>query len=122
MAIEVIWGNIEQTTIHVVFTGEWNWYEFYACSGEISRLMEQTTQPVDVILDMQDSKPMPADIRTHLQRVDFFRRKTSLTIVMQDGISSQPLAERLNGTIQPGVLLYALNLNEAQAFLTRQLA
>ena len=99
MAIEVIWGNTEQTAIQVVFTGEWNWYEFYACSGEISRMMEQTTQPIDVLLDMQHSKPMPLDIRTHLLRVDFYRRKTSLTIVVQGEISTQPLSERLNGAI-----------------------
>ena len=122
MAIEVIWGNAEQTTIHVVFTGEWNWYEFYACSGEISRMMEQTPQQVDVILDMQHSKPMPLDIRPHLRRADFYRRKTSLTIVVQGEISDRPLAERLNGAVQPGVLLYANDLSEAQAILTRQLA
>ncbi len=122
MAIEVIWGNTEQTTIQVVFTGDWNWYEFYACSGEISRMMEQASQPVDVILDMQHSKPMPLNIRAHLQRADFYRRKTGLTIVVQGELSDRPLAERLNGSVQPGVLLYANDLTEVQTILSRQFA
>lgn len=123
MAIDVSWGNEEQTLIHVTFTGNWTWYEFYAAAGTISQHMESAPRPVDIILDMQNSVPVPPDLMLHMQRVEFFSLLNGVAIVVQKDAAKQSLAERIAALVQHNItrkVVYANDLYEAQTLITRQ--
>ena len=123
MAIDVTWGNEEQTLIHVTFTGSWTWYEFYAAAGTISQHMESVSHPVDIVLDMQNSVPVPPDLMLHMQRVEFYSLLNGVAIVVQKDAARQTLAERITALLQHNItrkVVYANDLYEAQMLITRQ--
>jgi hypothetical protein len=119
MSIQATWGSQDKTRIHVTFLGDWDWYDFYAAAGDITRLMMTVNHPVDVIMDMQASKPVPPDFAVHLGRTALRRPNLGAIVLVQPGSAPQQvhgIVHRLSGgSRRSGEMTYAANREEAQA-------
>lgn len=118
MNIQVCWGSPDRTRIHAVFNREWDWYDFYAAAGEIVRLMSAVSHPVDVILDMQASKPVPPDLMIHVQRTSLRRHNLGSLVLVQAGVEPRKLGilpRRSPDARNVDPMLFASSVEEAQS-------
>ena len=124
MSIQVIWANREQTLIQAAFQGDWDWYAFYAAAGEIARLMVTVQYPVDVVLDMRASLPVPPDLVNRARLSSFYRRNIGTVVIVQAHSAIWPLIKTLqNSRNNPeglGETLVASTLDEAHRLIQQR--
>lgn len=85
MAILIQWFDQQQTAVHAIFTGAWDWHEFYAAAGQMVHVMTTMPHPVDILLDLTDSSPAQADFIIRAERASFYRRNTGTVVLIQPG-------------------------------------
>lgn len=98
MAIQVNWVDHEQTLIHMKIEGEVNWYEFYARTGEVSKMLADVRHTVDIILEVPAEQPLHPDfmMRLHLARI--FHLTNGATVLLQP---MPPTKTRLIDLLRP---------------------
>jgi hypothetical protein len=115
------WANVEQTLLHVTFDGKWNWYEFYASTGEVSRRVGSVPYIVDIILDLQNSQPVPTDFMTHARRAKVYHMTQGTTVMVQTAHGNGMLPRLLNDPAKMrnyGHILNASSMDEAYEIIT----
>jgi len=68
MSITTNWDNTDQTIIRYIFSGDWNWDEFYQVVEQRFELSEHTSEHLDVIFDLTDSNYIPDGLLLHLKK------------------------------------------------------
>jgi hypothetical protein len=59
MGILVEWDNESHTAIRLVYGNTWNWRDHFLALDAASSLMASVQHPVDLILDLRNSMPLP---------------------------------------------------------------
>lgn len=68
MSILVEWDNVEQTAIRLVYESTWNWRDHFLALDAVNTLMNTVQHPVDLVLDLQRSMPLPESTAWHVSQ------------------------------------------------------
>lgn len=60
MPITIDWYDVEKTILRYEFTGQWSWEELHQAMDEVQEQMASVSTRVDVIIDVSQSKRIPA--------------------------------------------------------------
>lgn len=66
MSIMVEWDNESQTAIRMSYENTWNWRDHFLALDAVNALMGTVLHPVDLILDLQRSMPLPESTTWHI--------------------------------------------------------
>jgi hypothetical protein len=69
MPITVAWDNPEHTIILMHFEGKWTWEELLDVEEVINRHLDQTSQPLDFIVDMTNAGPPAPSVPAQFRQV-----------------------------------------------------
>lgn len=68
MPITIQWHNDEKTVMAMVFTGDWNWTEFYEAAKDGRELADTSDKPYYIVMDFSDrSGYLPPSAMTHFR-------------------------------------------------------
>ena len=123
MGIQAAWIDDNKLAIEMTFSGDWDWNEFYACSGLIATMFSNVEYPIDVIIDLRNSKKVQADFFVHLHLTDLYRKNAGKIIIVQSNTDQFSLFNQFrNKTTDAKVcreVLYAGTMKEAYSIAER---
>ncbi|GAB4573161.1 MAG: hypothetical protein Kow0077_14710 [Anaerolineae bacterium] len=68
MSILVEWDNEDQTAIRLGYENTWNWRDHFIALDAVNTLLCTVDHPVDLILDLERSMPLPESTAWHVTR------------------------------------------------------
>lgn len=68
MSIFVTWDDDEQTAIRMAYEHYWNWRDHFLALDAVNALLASVDHPVDLILDLQESMPIPESTAWNITR------------------------------------------------------
>jgi hypothetical protein len=95
VAIVVVWDDVERTVIRQNFIGRWTWDELYLSLQEVNSMLMESDHPVFLMIDMHQSKLLPAGAMAHTRTLDHWPSR--LVRIVAFGVS--PLIEALFGIV-----------------------
>ena len=66
--IETYWGNPEKTFIRIDYGIDWDWPDFWASDRILREMLDSTSIPVDIILNLEEAE-IPSTTITELPRI-----------------------------------------------------
>ncbi len=69
MPVRVYWEDESHTLVHYDFVGNWTWDELYPAYYQAIEMEKSVTYRVDVILDMRQSRRIPANVLMHVKNI-----------------------------------------------------
>jgi hypothetical protein len=69
MSVTYRWDNAQKSIVHYQFTDNWTWDEFYPVLDQVNIEMQTLNHAVSVILDMSQSKAIPANTVSQFSKI-----------------------------------------------------
>ncbi|MBN2472781.1 MAG: hypothetical protein JXN59_18805 [Anaerolineae bacterium] len=66
MSILVEWDNVGRTALRLGYENTWNWRDHMLALDAANTLMNTVQHPVDLVLDLQHSMPLPESTTWHV--------------------------------------------------------
>ena len=67
--VNVYWVDEAKTIVRYDFDGKWTWDDLYPAYNKAIEMETSVTHRVDVILDMTNSKTLPANVLMHMKNI-----------------------------------------------------
>lgn len=127
MGITVDWDNAEKTVVRFIYSGNWTWEEFYTTIRNANALMDTVDKPCVSIIDMRDSKFMPAGALVHIRnviRMSMSHNNSGISVFLDAQLIVKAMIEVLRKSF-PDILqntnwIYAKTLEEARTLAEQQ--
>jgi hypothetical protein len=65
MPVHAQWDNPQKTIMRWTFEGAWTWDEYYSLRVSTNQEIAAEPHPVDLIVDLSQSKTLPSGVLTH---------------------------------------------------------
>lgn len=129
MPVRVQWDDaphsVDATTrvLRFDYEGDWNWNEAHMAFDWADVLMQETQQPIAVIINMSRSRTTPTDA---LQRVTVSAQRTQHNIGTIVAVGATPFVSVMGEMVRrlysryAVAPYYAATLDDARAFITAQ--
>ena len=62
MTISIRWENTPNNTLHFNFEKSWDWNDWYNAENESLQLIEKSSEPVDILMNLGEASAMPQNI------------------------------------------------------------
>jgi len=128
MPIQAIWDNEDKTVVRFIYSGKWNWDEFYFTIQSANAMMDTVDHPCLSIVDKTDSRYMPSGAAIHIRNVVRMSRShnnSGISIFLNSETMARLLIEILKKTY-PDIAAttewhFLTDLEEARALAQRLL-
>jgi hypothetical protein len=120
MPIELV--EINPTTLHLIFQGQWRWEELYDRSKEMQQALDAANHKLHILVDARASGKMPEGALTHLRKLSRDDHDNlGLVIIVGADTFMQAIASVI-GAIYPNFRRYRFvsTMEEAQEILAAQ--
>lgn len=84
MSINVIWKDLQQTTLLYNLRGSWTWSDFEAANLDVYEMIAAVNHPVSIILNLDNSLEIPANALVPFRRMLAYA-PANLTLVVISG-------------------------------------
>lgn len=69
MTVTAAWDNLDKTILLYEFEGHWTWDELHNAVNQARELLDQVEHQVDVIVDLEKSRPIPSNAVVQFRRL-----------------------------------------------------
>ncbi len=118
MGVDISWHDPAQTVIYWKFTDRWSWSEFDRAWSTCGEWIAAAHEPVDFILDFQESTLMPPDIMSRFRQPAYERLQNfqgqNMNVVVFDDFFLRILAITFMKVFVPR-MIYAFATNSEDA-------